>query len=160
MVVVSITSTRRSFIIVIYLTYFKLHLFTLLSYYANTLFSLLFSVDTESRNCDYPATFSTSNGYARCCIPNETCHFYTTCSGDTLFAAGTSVGCGDTPGGLTCNTGIVLPTIGMTEGAKYLDCWQTTLANPFTLAQVIGTAGKIYLLFQIPKNSFIDPFFL
>ncbi|KAJ9626664.1 hypothetical protein H2204_010053 [Knufia peltigerae] len=95
----------------------------------------------NARSCDYPQTVSTSGAYVQCCPTTGNCPFYTSCSANTLFAAGGDTVPCDVSTQLTCNTGIVLPTPGAAGGPSYLACWQTSLgSSPFTFVQDIGTA--------------------
>ncbi|KAL1795605.1 hypothetical protein ACET3X_005829 [Alternaria dauci] len=93
---------------------------------------------SDLRSCDYPATYSTSGSYAQCCASGSSdCIFWSSCSAATLFAAQTSLFCDQG----YCNTAVVVPTVGASEGVSYLGCWATSLGQEaFTLVRDIGNA--------------------
>ncbi|KAE8854202.1 hypothetical protein PTNB73_01488 [Pyrenophora teres f. teres] len=72
----------------------------------------------DSRTCDYPEVLSTSGSLAQCCRTGVECVFWSFCSAATLFAQSTSLFCDQ---GL-CNTGVLIPTAGASEGVSYLGC--------------------------------------
>ncbi|CAG5153234.1 uncharacterized protein ALTATR162_LOCUS3091 [Alternaria atra] len=93
---------------------------------------------SDLRSCDYPATYSTSGSFAQCCASGSSdCIFWSSCSAATLFAAQTSLFCDQG----YCNTAVVVPTVGASEGVSYLGCWATSLVQEaFTLVRDIGNA--------------------
>lgn len=101
------------------------------------------SIVTDLRTCDFPATLTRSGSYAQCCSPSGPCNFYTSCSGNVLIAASTSVSC-DTG---FCNTGVIVASGGaQSGGASNLGCWATTLGTaPFSLVKTVDSCESISL---------------
>ena len=101
---------------------------------------ITWNVVVNSRTCDYPAVVSTSGSLAQCCSNGVECVFWSSCSAATLFAQSTSLFCDQ---GL-CNTGVLVPTVGASEGVSYLGCWPLNYGTAaFTMVMDIGSGTFI-----------------
>ncbi|KAF2763243.1 hypothetical protein EJ05DRAFT_472160 [Pseudovirgaria hyperparasitica] len=94
-------------------------------------------VITPAQQCDPTATLTSSGAYATCCPTSGSCNFFTSCSDGNLLAASTNVYCDQG----YCNTGVIVPTAGASDGLSYLACWATEYGtDPFALVQTPGDA--------------------
>jgi len=94
----------------------------------------------NSRTCDYPAVVSTSGSLAQCCGNGIECVFWSSCSVATLFAQSILLFCDQG----TCNTGVLVPTVGASEGVSYLRCWPLNFETAaFTMVMDIGSGTFI-----------------